>query len=279
MRTNPLLLRVACGLGLFFCSVASLSAEQFGLFTYEVVEGSVTITDYPNNGVGEVGIPAEIEGRPVSSIGAAAFRSCDGLTDITIPPGVTSIGDNAFRRCTGLMTALFLGDAPEFEDDAFSSVDPEFTFYYLNGRSGFSSQSWRGHPTIRIDEALQISAVFSISFTPDGLRLMLPPIGRLGPLVLPLVNFDRDIGVEYSPDLSPGSWIELGNFFPVRASGCSPIPTRCAWPGPLATTERSCGRSCRDSRRRAPSAVAGAACTPPSRLLSLQETRLVKGIS
>jgi hypothetical protein len=129
---------------------------------------------------------------------------------------VTSIGDNAFRRCTGLMTALFLGDAPEFEDDAFSSVDPEFTFNYLNGRSGFSSQSWRGHPTIRIDEALQISAVFSISFTPDGLRLMLPPIGRLGPLVLPLVNFDRDIGVEYSPDLSPGSWIELGNFFPVE---------------------------------------------------------------
>ena len=128
------------------------------------------------------------------------------------------IGDDAFRLCSGLMAAIFLGDAPEIGDDAFSDVDPGFTFYYLNSRSGFSSQSWQGHPTIRIDEALQISATFSISFTPDGLRLMLPPIGRLGPLVLPLVNFDRDIGVEYSPDLLPGSWIELGNFFETQGT-------------------------------------------------------------
>ena len=28
-----------------------------------------------------------------------------------------------------------------------------------------------------------------------------------------LASSDRNIGVEYSPDLSPGSWIELGNFF------------------------------------------------------------------
>ena len=93
---------------LLFWSVTPMSAEQFGLFTYEVVEGSVTITDYPNNGVGEVEIPAEIEGRPVSSIGAAAFRSCDGLTDITIP---TQVWHGALDRSVQVESARAMAEA------------------------------------------------------------------------------------------------------------------------------------------------------------------------
>ena len=35
------------------------------------------------------------------------------------------------------------------------------------------------------------------------------------PVVEMPLFYGRDLGIEYSPDLSPGSWIELGNFFPV----------------------------------------------------------------
>ena len=103
-----------------FCAVASLSAEQFGLFTYEVVGGSVTITDYPEDAVGEVEIPAEIDGNPVTSIGRSAFRDCDGLTDITLPPGVNSIGSSAFRDCDGLTDIILPPGLTSIGATAFS---------------------------------------------------------------------------------------------------------------------------------------------------------------
>ncbi|MDD6405738.1 MAG: leucine-rich repeat protein, partial [Clostridiales bacterium] len=48
---------------------------------------------------GEIVIPSEIEGMPVTGISDYAFNGCDGLTSITIPEGVTSIGDEAFSGC------------------------------------------------------------------------------------------------------------------------------------------------------------------------------------
>ena len=55
---------------------------------------------------GEVAIPATVTHGGVTyrvtSIGSRAFRSCKGLTSITIPKGVTSIGSHAFYFCTGL---------------------------------------------------------------------------------------------------------------------------------------------------------------------------------
>lgn len=53
---------------------------------------------------GELVIPAEIDGKAVTSIGNGAFSGCAGLTDIDIPNLVTSIGVNAFRGCSGLTT-------------------------------------------------------------------------------------------------------------------------------------------------------------------------------
>ena len=38
----------------------------------------------------------------VTSIGGYAFRSCSGMTSITIPNSVTSIGESAFNQCSGL---------------------------------------------------------------------------------------------------------------------------------------------------------------------------------
>ncbi|MFP6895703.1 MAG: hypothetical protein VCA38_03815 [Roseibacillus sp.] len=48
-------------------------------------------------------------------------------------------------------------------------------------------------------------AITSISFTPAGLRLKIP-----------WPTFGQRVGIEYSPSMSPGSWIELGNFFPAN---------------------------------------------------------------
>ena len=88
-------------LALLCFSAASLSAEQFGAFTYQVVGDTVEITDYPTTAVGAVDIPAVIDGKPVTRIGSGAFYNCR-LTSITIPSSVTSIGRGAFSYCAEL---------------------------------------------------------------------------------------------------------------------------------------------------------------------------------
>lgn len=58
---------------------------------------------------GEIAIPSELGGRPVTGIGDSAFRVCSGLTSVTVPPSVTSVGREAFYECSHL-TSVHISD-------------------------------------------------------------------------------------------------------------------------------------------------------------------------
>ncbi|MDA7666667.1 leucine-rich repeat domain-containing protein [bacterium] len=118
MKRNPFA-SLLVGL-LLLTWAAPLQADQFGLFTYRLVEGEVEITDYPEDAVGDVEIPSEIEGKPVTSIGRSAFSECWQLTSVSIPDSVTSIGDLAFKECIDLISVSIPEGVTEIPYQAFS---------------------------------------------------------------------------------------------------------------------------------------------------------------
>ena len=69
-------------------------------------ESDVDIPSSSNQYKGDVAIPEsvtyDVVVYSVTSIGDGAFRSCSGLTSITIPSSVTCIGELAFDGCSGL---------------------------------------------------------------------------------------------------------------------------------------------------------------------------------
>ncbi len=127
-----------------FTSSLTASAEEFtqGYYTYSVSDGEATITDCDKSISGDIIIPSELGGYPVTTIGSSAFYYCRKITSIKIPKsvkviearafsyctdaisidipyGVTSIGEEAFRYCTGLKSVTLPGSLTRVSKGAF----------------------------------------------------------------------------------------------------------------------------------------------------------------
>ncbi len=71
-------------------------------YQYNILsDNTIEITKYTGSST-TADIPAQIDGKKVTSIGNEAFRNCTALRSVIIPEGVTNIGEYAFGACSSL---------------------------------------------------------------------------------------------------------------------------------------------------------------------------------
>lgn len=115
-----LMLVLSFMLSLLPLGATEVSAASEGGYTYEVSDGKATITDMDESAaVGDISIPSELGGYPVTAIGKEAFYSCDALTSVIIPDGVTEIGEEAFSKCYKLASITLPDSVTEIGRGAF----------------------------------------------------------------------------------------------------------------------------------------------------------------
>lgn len=124
-----------------FGNVIVASAESSGEWVYTVnAYQTVTITGYQGSG-GAVEIPADIDGKSVTSIGNGAFRNCPRLKRITIPDGVTSIGNGAFENCFELTSINIPDGVTSIGTNAFNGCSGLTDITVDNRNSSYCSES------------------------------------------------------------------------------------------------------------------------------------------
>ena len=91
-----------------------------GNFEYSVSEETdeVTITKYTGSDTNVV-IPSQIDGKTVTAIGNAAFRSQTKITSVTIPDSVKTIGNDAFNNCYKLTSVTIPDSVRIIGENAF----------------------------------------------------------------------------------------------------------------------------------------------------------------
>ena len=83
----------------------SLPLSKIVKYQVNTDKKSVTILGWTKSATalaGSITIPSKIDGLPVTSIAANAFKGYKGITSVTLPSTLTSIGESAFEGCTGL---------------------------------------------------------------------------------------------------------------------------------------------------------------------------------
>ncbi len=90
-----------------------------GIYRYRIKDEGAAIGYIDRDVVGDVTIPSELGGYPVTAIEGWAMDSCQSLTSITIPESVKLIGDSALSSCRNLKSVIILGNDTIIGEEAF----------------------------------------------------------------------------------------------------------------------------------------------------------------
>ena len=112
--------RIAMSAFITTLTALRLHAADVNDLNYEVRGDTVTIISCDRAASGEMVIPAEIEGKPVTSIVFEAFMHCQSLTAVVIPEGVKSIRKGTFAYCQNLRSVVIPDTVTSIWNGAFA---------------------------------------------------------------------------------------------------------------------------------------------------------------
>ena len=130
-------------------------ANEYGDFTYEVVEGNARVTKYTGSAT-DLDIPTKMDGYTVTSIGEGAFMCLDKTTNtftsVTIPKSVTLIGAAAFYGNSQLTNVTINGnkeiavESGAFENCGLTEMTITKGMSFVNTWAAWSSNPFSGCP-------------------------------------------------------------------------------------------------------------------------------------
>lgn len=129
-------------------SIVYSPAEDFE-YWYNEAEGGTMIRGYIGAG-GEVAIPKEIDGKPVTIIDKNAFKDNTTITSIYIPSTIKKIDKNAFEKCTALETVTLkngletIGEKAFYSCEKLKNIEIPDTVTKLEGKSAGVYESGSG---------------------------------------------------------------------------------------------------------------------------------------
>ena len=88
---------------------ATLPPTQPPQYSLSFSADGAVLTQWLDTAAEEIQVPGEVDGSPVTAIGAEAFSGCAAVKHVSLPEGITAIEDGAFAGC-GSLTGV---DLPE----------------------------------------------------------------------------------------------------------------------------------------------------------------------
>ena len=118
-----------------------VKAEESSPLTFIVNSDkqSYRVSKCNKNVEGEIIVPAEYNGLPVTRIGLEAFAECEKITAIVLPEGITEIVHRAFKRCKALTQISIPASLEIVRTGAFANCSKLETIYYSGTQEQFAA--------------------------------------------------------------------------------------------------------------------------------------------
>lgn len=145
---------------------AAEDAANEQLFDFEFTpDNTAVIVKRYKGTAADVTIPSRSKGKPVTTIGHAAFFN-SAVTSVTIPDSVTFIGEAAFADCSNLTNISIPDSVTAIEIDAFAGCPSSMTVTYSDSKT-----QWDAIIKGRNNDVLEnnlVCAKLEATFDPDN---------------------------------------------------------------------------------------------------------------